>query len=274
MALLHTEVLANSNPAPQQWIAFTHGVFGTGGNWRSIARKVIEAAPSWGAVLVDLRGHGKSPRGTAPHALSACAGDLVETFSNLSSEGIDIAALSGHSFGGKVAMMLSEQDGYHPVQRFILDSSPSPRPKQANDGSVPAVLKLLKALPTKWPSRDAFVAAVVAGGQPLSIAQWLGLSVQRHADATDYRLHLELDAISDMLDNYFIVDAWPAITTDTRAPIDFIIGATSDTLSVDDRNKLLTAPPHVSSVEIHAGHWLHIDAPAAVISLISTKLPR
>jgi len=49
---------------PESAIAFMHGILGRGINLRTIAKRFVEARPGWTAWLVDLRGHGRSPKGT------------------------------------------------------------------------------------------------------------------------------------------------------------------------------------------------------------------
>src|SRR5690606_41911913 len=48
---------ARENP---RWMLFLHGILGRRSNWRSFSRRWVAARPGWGAVLVDLRGHGDS----------------------------------------------------------------------------------------------------------------------------------------------------------------------------------------------------------------------
>lgn len=267
MLQLHTEHLTAPDAAPQKWLAFTHGIFGSGANWRSIARKVIAAKPQWGAVLIDLRGHGKSPVGDAPYTLAACAADLVATLAASAGAGREVLAISGHSFGGKVVMALAQQPAWRPVQRFILDSSPSARAEAWRDDAlvVPQVLRLLETMPTRWASREAFVAQVQAQGIALSVAQWLGLSVNRVEDA--YVLQLAVPAMRPLLADYYAQDMWSA-AFDVRAPTDFLVATQSNTLTPQDRTQLAQAPAHVHVGYIDAGHWLHVDAPARVVAAI------
>ncbi len=273
MTVLHYEVVAPAGDAPTQWLAFTHGIFGSGGNWRSVARKFLDAAPAWGAVLIDLRGHGKSPTGDAPHTLAACALDLVETLHQLRAQGLNVVGLSAHSFGGKVALALSNiaSERLAPLHRFILDSTPSARPDawQPPLHIVPTVLRLLESLPATWPSRDAFVAAVVDAGQPREIAQWLGISVQPRND--QYALRLDLAVVRALLDDYFAQDYWSCLV-DHRAPIDFVVASRGNTLSADDMARLELAPPHVHATVLDARHWLNVDAPGPLVDLLVERL--
>src|SRR2546426_12026329 len=86
---------------PERAIAFLHGILGRGNNLRTIARRFVEERPGWTALLVDLRGHGSSPKGTAGPSLEAAARDVVK----LAARGAQPpGAIVGHSFGGKIAL--------------------------------------------------------------------------------------------------------------------------------------------------------------------------
>ena len=50
----HTVVTAEG-ARPERAILFLHGILGSGGNWRTFARRFVAARPDWAAVLVDLR---------------------------------------------------------------------------------------------------------------------------------------------------------------------------------------------------------------------------
>src|SRR5688500_12574158 len=59
-ALLNHSLVTAPDAKPSRWLLFLHGLLGSGANWRSFARRLVEAHPSWGAVTVDLRLHGAS----------------------------------------------------------------------------------------------------------------------------------------------------------------------------------------------------------------------
>src|SRR5687768_4212315 len=79
-----------------------HGIFGAGRNWASIARKLVRTRRDWSVRLIDLRQHGASQGFPAPHTLSAAAADVDYLARELNEQP---AAVLGHSFGGKVALM-------------------------------------------------------------------------------------------------------------------------------------------------------------------------
>ena len=250
----------------------THGIYGSGANWRSIARKIVERRPEWGAVLVDLRGHGRSERGAPPHTIAACADDLRACFDGAG--GVEVIA--GHSFGGKCVLAL--RGAKYPVtQTWVLDSTPSVRPGmwERPDNDVRQVWEAMRELPKTWAKRDDFVAALLARGHSKTLAQWLAMSLHPN-EAGGVTLALELDAVEAMLADYYAIDLWSAVE-DASLPgeVQMVIAERSDTVSAADRARLAAEPPErrVHTHLIPAGHWLHLDAPAAVIDLFATNLP-
>ncbi len=252
----------------------THGIYGSGGNWRSIARKIIERRPEWGAILVDLRGHGRSEQGAPPHTIAACAGDLRACLEE--EGGVDVVA--GHSFGGKCVLALRAEH-YPTQQTWVLDSTPSARPGMwaRPDNDVRHVWDAMRELPKTWPKRDDFIAALIARGHSKTLAQWLAMSLHPNAEH-GVTLALDLEAVQAMLLDYYAIDLWSAVE-DERLPGDvhMVVAARSDTVSEADRARLAAEPPE-RRIHTHtitgAGHWLHLDAPAAVIELFATSLPR
>jgi pimeloyl-ACP methyl ester carboxylesterase len=275
---LHHEQLVAAGATPARWLLMTHGIFGTGGNWRSIARKIIERRPTWGAVLVDLRGHGRSDQGTAPHTIEACAADVRALIDDLATRGARIEVASGHSFGGKVMLAL-RASGAPLAQTWVLDSTPSPRPELWNrtDNDVRLVWEALHELPRDWPQRDAFVAALTGRGFSTTLSQWLAQSLMPVPGGGGLRLRFELDAIHAMLQSYGAIDLWPAVEDPSLAgETHHVVADRSDTVSPADRARLAGEPPerraHYHLVK-DAGHWLHVEAPAAIIELVSGALP-
>src|SRR5262245_38331124 len=85
---------------PERTIAFLHGILGRGNTLRTIARRFVEKRPEWSAWLLDLRGHGRSPKGAPGASIQAAAEDVVHLETRMSEP---LGAIVGHSFGGKIA---------------------------------------------------------------------------------------------------------------------------------------------------------------------------
>lgn len=268
-AALHSERIARSDaPAPTRWLLFTHGIYGAGMNWRAIARKINERRPEWGVLLVDLRGHGRSPAGEPPHTIAACAADVAALVHSLD---LPVDAIAGHSFGGKV--MMATRTLLEPSQTWILDASPSPRPGAIDDAdnTVTAVLLLMEQLPAAYPRREDFVAAITAHGHREGLANWLAMNLVAGDDGL-YRTRLDLPAIRAMLADYWARDLWSEIAAGPGA-VEFVVATKAASISADDRARLRTLPSHVTVHDLDADHWLNLDAPAAVIELFATRLP-
>jgi pimeloyl-ACP methyl ester carboxylesterase len=251
-------------------LLLTHGIYGSGGNWRAIARKLVERRPDWSVVLVDLRQHGRSEPGEPPHTIAACADDVRALIDELG----DVGALAGHSFGGKV--MLATRAIAPPAIRQIwaLDSSPSAHPGAEHDpaNTVTGVLEMMERLPRTWPTRDAFVAAAIAEGQTSTLAQWLAMNVVPAASG-GFGLRLDLVALRAMLADYYVRDLWPVVL-DPSLPgtVELVIADRSVVFGPADRARLPSLPPDVHIHHIDAGHWLNVEAPAAVLELLARDL--
>ena len=285
-AALHHELVAPATP-PVAWVLMTHGIFGSGGNWRSIARKLVERRPGWGAVLVDLRAHGRSEVGDPPHTLVSCAEDLRELDRVLAEQGRPVRAAVGHSFGGKVVLALRALTAHgvttvRPadlLQTWVLDASPSARPEALAadaDNTVRRVLEILEQLPAQHASREAFVDAVVGTGQTVGLAQWLAMNLEPAGAA--YQLRLDLPVIRQLLTDYYHRDLWNAVE-DAAMPgeLHVVYAGRSAALSHADRERLAAHFQKTGLTSVHliadAGHWMHIDAPEAVVELLAGALP-
>jgi esterase len=278
-ARLHHERLVAQGASPRRWLAFTHGIYGSGANWRSVARKVIRRRPAWGAVLIDLRGHGRSEVGAPPYTLAACADDLAACLAELAAAGTPVDVVSGHSFGGKVALAL-RAGGARLAQTWVLDSTPSARPGawDAADNPVRDLWQAMRELPRAWPHRDDFVEAMVARGHDEPTVRWLAMNLEPSAGgAGEVVLRLDLDAVAAMLHDYYVHDLWPAVEDpDLAGEVRMVIAARSGALSPADRARLADEPA-ARRVHTHvvadAAHWLHVDAPDAVVELFAEHLP-
>jgi pimeloyl-ACP methyl ester carboxylesterase len=265
-AHLYHELIAGT--AAQRGLALAHGIYGSGANWRAIARKLVEKRPDVAVALIDLRHHGRSIAADPPDTLAACADDLRAAIGELA---IPVAAIAGHSFGGKVALATRP---LMPAlrQTWVFDASPSAQPDAMTDrdNSVIAVLELMERLPKMWARRDDFVAAVVDAGQSRPLAQWLAMNVV--ADGDRYVLRLELPAIRAMLADYVAQDVWAAVLAPAPGDVHVVIADRSDVIGPADRRRLDAAPPHVHVHHVDAGHWLHIEAPGTVVDMLAVGL--
>ncbi len=267
VAILHHEPIAIGSP--ERWLVAMHGILGSGGNWRSIARRLVERRSEWGVMLVDLRGHGRSEHGTPPNTLAACADDVAALLAELG----NVHAIAGHSFGGKVALATRALAPPGLVQTWMFDSSPGTRPDRARDSTdtVARLIAAMERLPRTWDKRDDFVQAIVADGHARSLAQWLAMNIE--PDAGKYTLRLDLDQVRSLVADYLAQDMWASALDPALGELELVIATHSDVVNAADRARVAQPPPHVHVELVEAGHWLHVDAPDVILDLLATRLP-
>ncbi|MFW2390541.1 MAG: alpha/beta fold hydrolase [Polyangiales bacterium] len=266
--LAHSLVTAKS-AHPDRIMLFLHGILGSRANWRGIARRFVEARTDWAAALVDLREHGDSLGLEGPHSLEAAVEDLESLERTLP---LPTGGALGHSFGGKLTLewLRSRQ---RPTEAWVIDASPSPGAADPDSSATAVVLSTLAELPRAWPSREAFVEALVKAGQPQAIAQWLAKNLRRTEDG-GRRFGPDLGVIRELIEDYARTDSWDVIESLREdCTLDLIIGGRSTAVSGADRERLARVSRSISSVSAHliedAGHWVHVDAPDALLSLIT-----
>ncbi|AKT36539.1 alpha/beta fold hydrolase [Chondromyces crocatus] len=274
-APLHHALVTAPSTEPDQWMLVLHGILGSGANWRTFARRVVEERPHWGLILVDLRAHGLSQDPAPPHTLDAAAADLDHLVHSL---GRDVRGVMGHSFGGKVALAYvarRARAGSTLERAFVLDSDPGARAVGQRDASSREVLDVLMALPQPIASREAFLEQVQAKGLSRGVADWLAMNVRRAEDG--FRLRLDLQVIEALLEDYFTRDLWPALEDPAGArAVRVVLGGRSTSVPVETRARLeaLAAQSPRVSVRVlpEAGHWVHVDDPEGLLTAVSELL--
>src|SRR5262245_49054943 len=189
----------------ERTIAFLHGILGRGSNLRTIAKRFVEARPHWTAWLVDMRGHGRSPKGTPSPSLEAAARDVVKMSGRATPP---LHAIVGHSFGGKVALETARIGAMASLEHVVvIDSVPGIREPLPGHDSALAVIEKIKSLPPALASKSDFVDALVSRGITRPVAQWLAQSVEKEGDYV--RFVLDLEEIRALILDYFARDLWP-----------------------------------------------------------------
>jgi pimeloyl-ACP methyl ester carboxylesterase len=269
---LHVALVAPPAP-PARWLLCLHGILGSGANWRTFARRLVAARPSWGVALVDLRQHGASQPMPPPHTVRQAALDL---------EALDplipgpIAGVMGHSFGGKVALAYLERRGDRLDRAWILDAMPGPRPGGRGSESTLGVVALLERLGPRFASRQEFVDRAMAAGQDEPMSRWLAMNLERDGDG--FTLRLDLPSIRALLADYFTLDLWPVIEPPPgHLRVDLVLGGRSRVFDESERARAhQLAARFPDRVTVHtlpaAGHWLHVDDPDGLFAVISGSM--
>jgi esterase len=270
--LAHTRSVADSAAdsaaEPTRWLYMLHGIYGSGRNWSSVARRLVRERPDWGVLLVDLREHGDSPSFPPPHTIVAAAGDLDAL---AESTGTPPDAVLGHSFGGKVALQFASNANPSVRQVWIVDSTPEARDPA---GSAWTMLGVLRGLPRRFASRSAAIEALVGEGVARPVAQWLATSLVQ--EDAEYRWRFDLDKLDALLRDFFRTDLW-AVVEDPPAGLEVHLVKAEDS-SVLSGDALERAQRAADGRRIHlhrvaGGHWVNADNPSALHTLLVTHLP-
>jgi esterase len=265
VTLSHTRVTA-PNTAPEKWLLVLHGIYGSGRNWGSIARRVVEARPEWGLLLVDLRLHGASRDGfTGPHTLAAAAADVDRLVEELD---FHAAGVLGHSFGGKVALVYARHHGEGLKQAWVIDSTLRVREPE---GSTWRVVEHVRSLPAEFGSREEFAEAMVERGYTRGVGQWLAMNLER-SEQGRFRWRLDWNGVEEMLRDYFHTDVWDVIESPPEGVEIHIVKASDshaiDAGQVERIEGAGRATGRVFLHELQGGHWINTENPEAVLEML------
>jgi esterase len=250
---------------PVRAVAFLHGILGRGVNLRAIAKRLVEARPAWRALLVDLRGHGRSPKRTASPSLEAAARDVAALADKTD---LPLVAIVGHSFGGKVALEAARIGRLPSLEHVVvIDSVPGPRAPLRGGDSALGVIEALDSMPSVFASKPDFIHTFMAVGQSRAVAEWLATSLERQDG--QFRFGLDLNEIRALILDYFERDLWPVVENPPgAASVHLIIAEQSDTYSPADRERAMhiaASTNRVTADVISGGHWLHVDNPGGLL---------
>jgi esterase len=239
-----------------------HGFLGSGRNLRSLASAWSEAEPQRRFYLPDLTGHGGSPALPEAASLETLAQDVVASAREAGLQGP--LHLVGHSLGGRVCLVASARFAQDVGRVDLLDIAPGPIPVAMSESS--GVLEHLLAAPAEAADRKAMRAALLAGGLAAPLTDWLLMNLQpapgggvtwrfdRHALA---RLHARVNS----------QDLWHTVerASPPRPPVRCVRGERAGYVTDADVRRLEAAGVPVATLP-GAGHFVHVDAPDALLA--------
>jgi esterase len=237
-------------------VIILHGLFGSGRNWRSIAQAL---SASQRVFCVDLRNHGASPWAETMSypEMAADVRMLIET------EQLDRPVIIGHSMGGKTAMTLALESPAVVSRLIVVDIAPV----SYVDHLITPYLEAMRGVDTQSVTQRADVMRQMSERIPdAQTVQFLMQNLVVRDDHFDWRLNLP--AIGAALQT---LGGFPpeALLRRYRGPATLIYGALSEYVRPLDPSLITEAFPAMRLIEIEgAGHWVHVDRPAALIAAL------
>jgi pimeloyl-ACP methyl ester carboxylesterase len=240
-------------------LAILHGLFGSGRNWASIAKRL---AAHYRVIALDLRNHGASPWAETMNY----AETTEDVRASLAALGHRRFALLGHSMGGKVAMVAAL---HHPevVERLVVaDIAPvTYQPRHLR--TVRAMRGLDLAAVRRRADADARLREAVPDTAERA---FLLQNLIFEGGAARWRANLE--AIESEMP---ALVGFPAIPSGMNyaGPSLFIAGGQSDYLRSEDEPEIRLLFPRARIACIsEAGHWVHAEQPQAFLELVEAFL--
>lgn len=257
---------------PERTIAFLHGILGRGSNLRTLAKRFVEARPEWSAWLIDLRGHGASPKSTAKPSLEAAARDVLDLVTRAD---LPLNGIVGHSFGGKVALEAARLAEIVSLRHVMaIDSMPGSRTPFRTRDSALSVIDTLESMPPTFSSKTDFANALMAAGKSRTVAQWLASSTEREKDHV--RVAFDLNEVRALLQDYFARDLWPLVEHPPDGMhIHLVIADRSTSYPEAERDRAQRIAKSTDRVTVDilpAGHWVHVDDPDGLLRVMTERL--
>ena len=236
-----------------------HGLFGSGGNWRGIAR---ELATTHTVISVDLRNHGASPWADVMSYL-AMADDVRQLIERL---GLERPSVLGHSMGGKTAMALALMYPELIDRLIVVDIAPV----SYADTLTPFADAMRNVDLLAAASRAEVQRRLLLSVPDPNVVPFLMQNLIADNDHFDWRVNLI--GISAAMRE---LCAFPGELRGLRfrRPTRAVVGERSH--FVDDRDAAQFRPMFPAAtvdVVADAGHWVHADQPAAFLHRVRQAL--
>jgi len=249
--LLNYNTYGESTQHPTLLIA--HGLFGSGRNWRAIAKRLSSDRQ---VITVDMRNHGGSFWDTH-HSYHDLADDLAAIVSHINGP-VDILA---HSMGGKAAMVLAVRNPLHLHRLIIVDIAPVTY-THSHIANIDIMRNLdIENLTRRSEAEKTLNNQIHDPATSAFLAQGLELS------ETGNRWIFNLDAMADNMEDLV---GFPDLSALYQNEVAFIKGGVSEYISPEHMPRIKQMFPHSSVREIAgAGHWAHAEATRQFIDTVT-----
>ena len=236
-------------------VILIHGLFGSMENLGGQARALAE---HFNVYSIDLPNHGRSYHCDVM-SLDSMAQDVIAW---MDEQNIDSAFLVGHSLGGKVAMEVALRAPQKCKKLVVLDIAPVQY--EPRHGSVfKGLLGLDLAALSSRSKADAQLSVEV---KELAVRSFLLKNLIKQPEG--FRWRMNLPAINACYRNLIAGNQTPRLPF--SHPVLFIKGGDSDYILEAHRDAITARFPNAKLRIIpNTGHWLHVEKPRHVATLIT-----
>lgn len=248
---------SRSSVAAATPVVLLHGLMGYASNWGKIWPSLSEKRS---VLVVDQRGHGKSPKPATGYEPSDYAADIAALLEKLNWHRAHIV---GHSMGGRNALFFAHDFPKLCHSLVLEDSGMEARPDR-----LEWVKSLLASIPAPFPSRESaqkFFSENFAN-DPL-LGSFLHTNIAESASGT-WTWRFNPQSMIDTIASGRAVDA-TAIFQRITAPVLAIRGELSTEFSEAEAERMLRLRPATQLVTIAgAGHFVHPTHPEAFLAAL------
>lgn len=258
-------------------VVLSHGAYDHGRMWDDFAPRLAERG--YRVLAPDLRGHGDSGHNASVQFWMASALDLALLARRLDPP----IGWIGHSYGSRKSLYVAGMwpelarwvvsiDGLGPPASSFVDKDPAEAARTALDGAVRA----LTSGPRVYPSREDMVERRMRVNTRLPRA-WVEHLVRHGSVETEGGYAWKSDPIYAVgLPGSFSVERMHAESRLVRSPVLVLTGGDRDTwgdLEPEEKAERLAQLRTARHVVIPgAGHYVHIEQPAAAMAAIDSFL--
>jgi esterase len=240
-----------------------HGMYGSSDNWVTIAKKL---ASNFRVILPDQRNHGQSPHSNI-HTYDALRDDLYELALDLNYHKFFLA---GHSMGGKTAVAFALKWPQMLNGLLIADISPFVNENSGNiiKAEHISILKTILAIdPADIKSRLDLDKKLSETIHSEKVRGFILKNLQRN-EMDKFSWKINAESLYNNLDNIMEgIDTSSWVNNQVSGfPVMFLRGEKSLYIPDNHLKDIIKVFPAAEFITIPgAGHWLHADAPEAVI---------
>ncbi len=258
---LHFQQFGNEGKPP---LVFIHGLFGSGVNWRSVAK---EFSTTHTAYVLDLRNHGGSMHSPSMTYLDM-ASDIQEF---VISQGLQDYVLCGHSMGGKAVIVNALMNDLLLDDQLralvVLDIAPVAY-EHSHNSHLDALLQIdLESVESRAAVDKQLQASIPETATRLFLLQ----SLVREDGA--FRWKINIPVLQEYMPDIVGFPTRLVVGKKSNKPALFLHGKESNYVSDKMHQTIAEYFPEAQIQGLPgAGHWLHIDQREAMLAALKVFL--